>query len=96
MVGIVVVVDYKPVVLKQFEPEGELIAGGAAGEEGGDKPEVLSGTGAEFGAGAVEEDEKDEEVGVGGAWPEAVAESGPAAAGGEDGVGAVGKPLHSY
>lgn len=82
-------VEYRPVVLKQFEPEGELVAGNGDG----DKPVVLSGigigTGAEFGTGAVEE-------AVGGSWPEAVAVCGLAVAGGEDGAGAVAKPLRSY
>ncbi len=76
-------------VLRKFEPEGELVAGDIAGEGDGDKPEVRSGTGAEFGTGAA--------VGaVGGPWSEAVAVSGPAVAGGEDGAGAGGKLLHSY
>lgn len=77
-------------VLKEFEPKGELAAGGVAGDvagdvpgEGdGDKPEVLLGLGAGFGAGEVEE---------AGSWPVAVS-----AAGGEDGAGAVGKLLRSY
>lgn len=75
-------------VLKEFEPKGELAAGGVAGDvpgEGdGDKPEVLLGLGAGFGAGEVEE---------AGSWPVAVS---AAAAGGEDGAGAVGKLLRSY
>lgn len=76
-------------VLKEFEPEGELAAGDVAGEGDGDKPEVRSGVGAEFGTGAV--------VGaVVGPWSGAVAVSGPAVAGGEDGAGAGGKPLRSY
>lgn len=74
-------------VLKQFEPEGALVAENV--DE--DKPEVLSGIGigAEFGTGAVEE-------AVGGSWPEAVAVCGLAVAGGEDGAGAAAKPLRSY
>lgn len=81
-------VGYRQVVSKQFEPEEELVAGDVVGEGDGGKPEVLFGTGAEFGAGAVVQ-------AVGGPWPEAVAASGPAVAGGEDGAGAVGKLLRS-
>lgn len=83
--------EYKPVVLKEFEREGRVVAGGVAD---GDKPEVPSGFGAEVGTGAVEEEA------VGGSWPEAAAVSGPAVAGGEgEGEGdaaAVEKPLRSY
>jgi len=84
--------------LKQFGPEGELVAEDAAGEADGDRPEVLpvggagfvaeAVGGAGFGTGAVAE-------AVGGAWPEAAAGSGPAAAAGDEG-GAVGKLLRSY
>lgn len=75
-------------VLKQFEPEGELAAGDGAGEGDGDKPAVRSGIGAEFGSGTAA-------GAVGGPWPEAVAVSGPAVAGGEDGAGAGGMLLRS-
>lgn len=84
-------------VLQQFEPEGELlaedvagnVAGTVAGEGDGDKTEVRSGIGAEFGTVAVVE-------AVVGAWPETVAVSGPAVAGGEDDAGAGGKLLRFY
>lgn len=82
-------VEGRPVVLKKFEPEGEPVTGHVAGEGDGDKPEVRSVIGAEFGTGTVA-------GAVGGPWPEAVAVSGPVAAGGEDGAGAGGKLLRSY
>lgn len=50
---------------------------------------MWSGIGAEFESGAVM-------WAVGGPWPETVAVSGPAVAGGEDGAGAAGKLLRSY
>lgn len=82
-------VEDRPAVLKQFEPEEEPVTGDVAGEAGGDKPEVRSVIGADFGTGTV--------VGaVGGPWPEAVAVSGSVVAGGEDGAGAGGKLLRSY
>lgn len=82
-------VEDRPGVLKKFEPEGEPVTGHVAAEGDGDKPEVWSVTGAAFGTGTV--------AGVvGGPWLEAVAVSGPAAAGGEDGAGAGGKRLRSY
>lgn len=80
-------VEDRPAVLKQFEPEGEPVTGDVAGERGGDKPEVRSVIGAEFGTGTVA-------GAVGGPWPENVAVS--VVAGGEDGAGAGGKLLHSY
>lgn len=86
--GVRVGVQDRPVVLKQFEPE-QLVAGEVAGEGDGDKPEVRFGIWAELGTGAVVE-------GAGVPWPEAVAGSGPAVAGGEDGVEAGGKLPHSY
>lgn len=76
-------------VLKQFEPEGELVAGDVAGVGDGDKPEARSGIGTEFVTGALVE-------AVGGPWPEAVAGRGTAVAGGEDDAGAEEKPLRSY
>ena len=82
-------VEDRPVALKQFEPEGELVAGDVAGVGDGDKPEARSGIGTEFVTGAVVEP-------VGGTWPEAVAGCATAVAGEEGDAGAEEKPLHSY
>lgn len=46
-------VEDTQVVLKQFEPEGELVAGGFVGEGDGDKPVVRCGIWAELGADAA-------------------------------------------
>lgn len=79
----------KPGALTQFGQEGVSPAGGAgediAEDEGGNRPEVWSGTGAEFGSGTAAE-------AAVGAWLEAAS----AAAGGEDGAEAAGKRLHFY
>lgn len=77
------------VALRQFEPEGELVAGDVAGIGDGYKPEARSEVGTEFVIGAVVE-------AVGGPWPEAVAGCGTAVAGGGDDAGAEETPLRSY